>query len=115
MDVGILLAVKFLIKDLALVLTWIRSRPVKSRKLMYEGPSKISVMNGSPCTRRGYASIILCIYICHSIIRPHVKNQRNQANNNNVMCFQNSLSHYTNHYLRMKRKKVLRLEVLIFI
>ena len=54
-------------------------------------------MNGSPCARKGYASLNLClrIRICHSIIHvhPNVKYQRNQANINNVLCIQNSLSH----------------------
>ena len=45
--------------------------------LIYEGPSKSSVMNGSPCARRGYASLILCVHISHSIIHPHVKFPRN--------------------------------------
>ena len=50
-------------------------------------------MNDSPCTRRGYASLILCIHIRHSIIQPHVKYQKNQANIKKIICIQNSLSH----------------------
>ena len=61
--------------------------------IRYEGPSKSSAINGSPCARRGYASIILCIRICHSIMHRHVKYQRNRANINNAMCIQNNLSH----------------------
>ena len=70
-------------------------------------------MNGSPCARRGYASLILCLHICHYIIHPRVKYQRNQAYINNVMHIQNNLSQYTGHYLMMKRKKALKSDVLI--
>ena len=59
----------------------------------HEGPSKCSVINGYPCARRGYASLILCLHIRHSIIHPHVKFQRNRANINIVIGIQSSLSH----------------------
>ena len=50
-------------------------------------------MNGSPCATRGYASLGICIHICHSIIHSHLKYQRNQANINNVISIQDILSH----------------------
>ena len=59
----------------------------------YDGHSKSSVMNGSPCTGRRYASLILCIHIRHHIAHPHVKFQRNQANINTVIDIQSSISH----------------------
>ena len=61
----------------------------------YEDPSKSSVINGSPYARRGYASLILCIRtcICHSIIHPHVKFQRNRVNINIVIGIQSSRGH----------------------
>ena len=65
----------------------------QSAIVVYEGPSKGSVMNGSPCARRGYASLILCIHIRHSIIHPYLKLQMNQANIYKVMCIPNSPSH----------------------
>ena len=81
---------------------------------LYEGPSKSYVMNGSPCARRGYASLILCIRISHSIICQHMKFQRNRANINIVIGIQSSLSHiHWPLFFRMKRKKTLRSEVLI--
>ena len=49
-------------------------------------------MNSSPCARRGYASLILCIRIFYSIIRPHVKFQSNQTNINIVISIQSSLN-----------------------
>ena len=78
------------------------------RFIRYEGPSKSSAMNGSPCASRGYASIILCLHICHPIIHPHVKYQRNQANINNAMCIQNNLSHIHWPLFEDERKKALR-------
>ena len=37
--------------------------------------------------------MILCVHICHSIIHPHVKFQRNQANMNIVIGIQSSINH----------------------
>ena len=65
----------------------------RSIRHTYEGPSKSSVMNGSPCARRKYASLISCIHICHSIIHPRVKCQRNRANISIVIGIQSSISH----------------------
>ena len=59
--------------------------------------------------KRIYASLILCILICHSIIHRHMKYQRNQANINNVMCIQNSLSHI--HWPLFEGEKGERVEI----
>ena len=50
------------------------------------------VMSDSPCARRRYAALILCIHIRHSIIHPHVKFQDNQTNINIIIGIQSSLS-----------------------
>ena len=61
---------------------------------MYEGPSKSSVMNGFQCARRRYASLILCIHVCHSIIHPHVKFRRNRLEIKiSIAIHSTSLSH----------------------
>ena len=60
---------------------------------VYEGPSNSSVMNYSQCERRRYASLILCIYICYSIIHLNVKSQKNRANINTFIGIQSGLSH----------------------
>ena len=66
---------------------------VGDQQVVDEGPSKSSVVNGSPCAWRGFALLILCIHICHSMIHPHAKFQRNQGNINIVIDIQSSNSH----------------------
>ena len=77
--------------------------------LQYEGHSKSSVMNGSPCAGRGFASLILCIHICHHIRNPLVKFQRNHANINIVIDIQSSISHL--HWTLFEDKKEERDEI----
>ena len=76
---------------------------------LYEVPSKSSVMNGSLCVRREYASLILCIHIWHSIIHPHKKFRSNQANINIVIGIQSGISHI--HWPLFEDEKEERVEI----